>query len=388
MSSNIILSRNPYEVDSNKKINRMGTDIGKRCTLTQVGNKLVELCEGQSKCVMENNMLFCPAYDASASHACISGMDEVGNISNVDDVNAYTMAKPEEKSEETAQNMINVASTLNKSAYRKLNRMSYAEPCDTVKNRMGPFMVDSDMGVDTMHNIIHKVRVVPEMISEDEIHIVQNQEEMPSTTMYETTSEIYPEVAHEEIKLQIQPLKFPEQSKLLAQYKQQIEGLSGQSTMSWLFNQWWFLVAFWIIVAIIIVAIIYAFSSEKKPVKLDLLTTAGETITSASAFVGKTVGNVAEGVGKTVSSVSEGVKTQSGNIVEFLKKAPKDVTSSVQSGLSDVVKVIQDTSSEMGKKIGEYGTQVGEYGKQVGQQVGQQVSNIGAEVKKVSPFKN
>lgn len=183
------MSNNNIETNidcGNKKIkikNITSKDSSKsNCSITKIGNKLTELCDGKKSCKVTNNILECPGFDLGISYGCIDdlGEDITGNINIRTNSNITTSGNIDINSsmKTNIQSSINqsyiepfINESIKNSISYRINNMEYSQSSENIKNRAERLLSGT-----SKQNIYEETRS-----EQSSVNLVMNQEEKPTT---------------------------------------------------------------------------------------------------------------------------------------------------------------------------------------------------------------
>lgn len=164
------------------KIKNITSKDSTKCTITKIGNKLTELCDGKKSCKVINNILECPGIDLGISYGCIDdlGEDITGNINIRTNSNITTPGNIDINSSmktniQSSMNQSYIEPFINESiknsiSYR-INNMEYSQSSENIKNRSE--RLSGGMG---KQNIYEETKT-----EQSSVNLVMNQEEKPTT---------------------------------------------------------------------------------------------------------------------------------------------------------------------------------------------------------------
>ena len=126
------MNENSQEIN----IQRIKSSLPSKCSISQVGNKLVEMCEDGQQCKLINNILECPGYTAD-SNTMYGFIEDIGmnptlnedrySITNTNGETYYNFEESNNQISDTIRNSINSRTSLISQNVPNTNEQIYGQ---------------------------------------------------------------------------------------------------------------------------------------------------------------------------------------------------------------------------------------------------------------------
>ncbi|QKF94249.1 hypothetical protein QKU48_gp0791 [Fadolivirus algeromassiliense] len=158
------------------KIKNITSKDPTNCSVSKIGNKINELCDGKKSCKVINNMLDCPGIDIGITYGCmddigadITGSINIKNITTPGDIDISSSIKTNIQSSINQENLEQfINDSMKNSISYKFNNMEYNQSSENIQYRAEKLI----SGNQTYDDNKSETSV---------INIVKNQEDKPTT---------------------------------------------------------------------------------------------------------------------------------------------------------------------------------------------------------------